>query len=202
MAKTVVFESEKLGLTLVRQCRRQIPIPDGSGWQTVRETIEYRFNPENSPRGLDRRGDPDRAQAAEHGFVGVLRVKEGQHKLATDGEGWLAPGEEVGVERDAVKALMAHRGFGTKFWIAGHAPGTLYPRPEEWRANILQASVALDVDTLTDMIRQERSTHGRADLLAEAELALETVQAARAELEAAQEQAAKKPAAKKAPAAA
>lgn len=183
MAKTILFESKYTELILVRQHKRQTPIPDGSGWHTIRENIEYRFHPESSPRG-------------ENGWVGVLRVKEGQDKLATDSDRWLAPGEEVGVERDAVKALMAHRSFGTKFWLVGHAPGTQYPRPEDWRKDVVQASVALDADTLERMIREEKGSHGRADLISEAELALSTVRDARAELEATAEKAQSKPAAK------
>lgn len=192
MAKIVMFESNFLNLTLVRVQKAQIPIPDGTGWQTTRKTVEYQFQPESSQRG-------------EYGWVGVLRVKEGQDKLKSDGEGWLREGEDVGVERDAVAALLAHRSFGTKFWLVGHEPGTLYPRDVDTRAAIRKASVALDEETLVNMIAEERRTHGRADLISEAEDALELVRGALAEVaahQAAQEAAPKAKAKPKAPAAA
>jgi hypothetical protein len=180
-------------MVLVRQHRAQVPIPDGTGYHTVRKTLEYQFHPENSKRGEDRRGDLDRADSAEHGWVGVLRVKEGQDKLATDGEGWLKPGEEVGVERDAVAALKAHRHFGTKFWMVGHAPGTIYPRPVDWRSDVRRATAKLNEEVLVEMIAAERRSHGRADLIAEAEDALSLVREELAEAAAA---AAAKPAPK------
>jgi hypothetical protein len=186
MAKTVVFESKFTELVLVRQCRAQIPIPDGTGWQTTRRTLEYKFRPENSQRGLDRRGDLDRADPAEHGWVGVLRVKEGQDVLSTDSESWLKPGEDVGVERDAVAALMAHRGFGTRFWVAGHEPGTVYPRPQDLRKDIRRWTVKLDEESLEAALREEQATHQRQDLVTELSDALALVREERATLAASQ----------------
>ena len=191
MAKTeVVFESNISHLELVRQRKAQMPLPTG-GWHTTQKTVDYKFQPAPSPR-------------TENGWCGLLRVKEGQDKLSTDDEGWLAPGEEVGVERDAVKALMAHRSFGTRFWIVGHAPGTLYPRPQDLRKSMRLALTALDEEALANLLAEERRAHQRAELLTELEESLALVREERARLEAEQAAAeAKAPKAKpKAPAAA
>lgn len=183
-AKTVTFESKFTNLVLVRQPKLQMPLPTG-GWHTTQKTVDYAFQAENSKRGED-------------GWVGVLRVKEGQDKLSTDAEGWLAPGEEVGVERDAVAALMAHRSFGSRFWISGHEPGTLYPRPADLRGDIRRWSVALDADALEAALAAERSTHQRADLVTELADALTLVQEERAKMQAAAEKAEAEQAAPKA----
>lgn len=159
--KTVTFESKYAAHNLVRQHKLQQPLPTG-GWQTVQNTIGYQFQPVPSPR-------------TESGFVGVLTVKVGQDKLKTDSEGWLRDGEEVGVERDAVGALMAHREFGQDFWLQGHSPGTIYPRPQEWRKDVTLATANLGDEKLMEMIAEEKRTHGRADLIQEAEDALEIV---------------------------
>lgn len=191
--KEVTFVSKYTRLELLRRAKREVPVPDGSGgWITQQERVAYQFVP-----SLDRESGK---------LVGELKVREGQDKLSSDHSRWLQPGEEFGVERDAVAALLAHHSFGQDFWLLGHDPGTVYPRPQDWRANIRKASVRLDEEALVDMIAEEKRSHGRGDLLAEAEDALREVRQARAELEA--EQAAldaAKPAAKakpKAPAAA
>lgn len=190
--KTVTFESKYGAFNLVRQRKVQIPLPTG-GYHTTQKTVDYQFQPVPSPK-------------AESGFVGVLTVKAGKDKLSTDDEAFLADGEEIGVERDAVAALMASRAFNDDFWVQGHAPGTVYPRPAEWRRDVTLATANLADDKMIEMIAEERRTHGRIDLLAEAEEALEVVteiiaaeQAKRAEAEAAKPAAKAKP---KAPAAA
>lgn len=191
--KTVLFESDISHLILVRQQKLQMPLPTG-GWHTTQKTIDYQFVATPTDR-------------TENGWCGMLRVKEGQDKLAADSEGWLAPGEEAEVERDAVKALMAHRSFGTKFWLAGHEPGTLYPRPQDLRGDIRKWSIKLDEDALAEALAQEQATHQRKDLVTELADALALVRQEKAELSASQAeaeaQAEKAPKAKpKAPAAA
>jgi hypothetical protein len=159
MAKQTVFHSKIAGLTLIRQHKLEAPLPTG-GWQTTQRTVEYRFQPVPSPNGN------------ENGFIGVLVVKDGQDKLSTDSEAWLRDGEEVGVVRDASAALMANRAYGIDFWLEGHVPGTLYPRPQDFRADLTAASVSLDEERLVEMLKQERGSHGRDDLIREAEIAL------------------------------
>lgn len=184
-AKTVVFESKYAALTLVRQPKSQIPLPTGVGYQTVQKTLDYTFVPVPSPRAT-----------AESGFIGVLTLREGQDKRDDDNESWLRDGEEVGEMRDAVTALMAHKDFGQDFWIQGHEPGTLYPRPVEFRRDVTVATATLDDEKLEAMLAEERRTHGRVDLLQEAEDALGVVRQLQEAAAAEQEKAAKKPAAK------
>jgi hypothetical protein len=173
--KTVTFESKSAHFTLIRQHRVQTPLLTG-GYQTVQKGITYKFQPTPSGRG-------------ENKMVGVLTVREGQDKLTTDDESFLAPGEEVGIERDAVKALMASRAFGAQFWVKGHEPGTLYPRPQDFRRELQVCIASLNEERLAEMLQEERGSHQRADLLAEVEDALEVVRetlaAAAAEAEAA-----------------
>lgn len=169
--KTVVFESDVAHLILVRQRKLEQPLPTG-GWHTVQKSVDYEFVATPTAR-------------TENGWCGVLRVKEGEDKLSTDDEGWLKAGEEVGEERDAPTALMAHRSFGTRFWLAGHPPGTLYPRPADFRADVRRALTKLEEEALVEMVAKERSTHQRADLISEAEDALALVRQERAELDAA-----------------
>jgi hypothetical protein len=187
-SQPVVFHSKFLRYELVRQPILQQPLATG-GWQTVQKGVRYKFEPAPSQPGARGRGE-------EGEWVGVLTVMPGQDKLV-DSDGWLAPGQEQGVERDVVEALMAHREFGQDFWLLGHEPGTLYPRPEEFRRDMIKASVALDEDALLELVVAEEKSHARQDLLRDARVTLEQVRQARAELEAAQAAAeAGKPAAK------
>lgn len=161
-AKTVTFESKYAAHTLVRYPKVDLPSPTGVGYVNTNKGKTYQFQPVPSPR-------------TESGFVGVLQVKVGQDKFDFDHDGWLRDGEEQGKERDAVEAFMAHREFGQDFWVQGHGPGTLYPRPQEWRADVTRATAALDDDKLTAMIAEEKRTHGRQELIDEAQDALAIV---------------------------
>lgn len=171
MAKTVTFESKYGAYSLVRYPKVQTPSPTGIGYQTTHRGLSYQFQPVPSPK-------------AESGFVGLLTVKAGQDKLDTDHDGWLRDGEDQGKVRDAADALMAHREFGRDFWLQGHDPGTIYPRPQEWRQDVIRASAALDDEKLMTMIAEEKASHGRIDLLEEAQEALDIVAAVIAESEA------------------
>lgn len=182
--KTVTFESKSAHFTLIRQHRIQTPLLTG-GYQTVQKGLTYKFQPTPSGKG-------------ENKLIGVLTVREGQDKLSTDDESFLRPGEEVGVERDAVQALMANKGFGAKFWLKGHEPGTLYPRPQDFRRELQVCIASLNEERLVEMLREERGSHQRPDLLAEVEDALDVV---RQTLAVAQAEA-EKPAAKAKPKAA
>lgn len=175
---------------VLRRAQREVPVPDGSGgWVTSQQGIRYEFQP-----SLDRESGK---------LVGQLVVKAGQDVLDSDHGGTLRAGEEFGVKRDAPAFLQAHRAFGEDFWLQGHEPGTVYPRPADWRANVRKASVGLDEEALVEMINAERKSHSRVDLISEAEDALALVRQARAEIdaqvaqaEAEQAKAAEKPATK------
>lgn len=183
--KIVTFESKFGAYNIVRQPKVQVPLPNGTGWQTVERGKSYQFQPVPSPR-------------AESGFVGVLTVKVGQDKLV-DAEDWLKVGADVGPERDVVDALQLHREFGADFWIQGHAPGTLYPRPAEFRREVTTCTAKLDDGRLAEMIAEETRTHGRAELIAEAQDALDIVAQMVAEAQAETAEAEPKPAAKPKP---
>lgn len=182
MAKTVTFESKAAAHCVVRHPKVQLPSPTGIGYQTTQKGLSYQFQPVPSPK-------------AESGFVGLLTVKVGQDKLL-DHPGWLRDGEDEEKVRDAVEALQAHQEFGRDFWLQGHEPGTIYPRPVEWRQDVIRASAALDDEKLRAMIAEEKASHGRVDLLAEAQEALDIVEGviASAEAEKAAKPAAKAPA--------
>jgi hypothetical protein len=183
MAKEVTFISKYTRHMLVRRPKMEVPLATG-GWVPSQQRVAYQFEP-----SLDR---------ASGTLVGQLTVREGQDVLDTDHAGTVAGGKDIGVKRDAVQFLRDHPAFGDEIWELGHEPGTVYPRPQDWRTNIRKATIKLDEQALVDMINEERRTHGRGDLIAEAEDALKDVRSERAEIEA--EAAAAKPAAKKAPA--
>jgi hypothetical protein len=173
--KTVLFESDISHLILVRQPKLESPLPTG-GRHTVQKTIDYRFIATPTDR-------------TENGWCGMLRVKVGADKLTTDHEGWLRDGEDTGIERDAEAALMAHRSFGTKFWLAGHPPGTIYPRPQDLRGDIRKWTVKLDEDSLADALAKEQASHQRKDLVTELGDALALVREEKASLAASQAEA-------------
>jgi hypothetical protein len=178
-----LFESKYANHCIVRRHKLESPLPTG-GFHTTQQTLTYQFQAVPSNK-------------TESGWVGVLRVKEGTDKLSTDPEAFLREGEEFGIERDAVQALMASRSFGEDFWLAGHDPGTLYPRPQDWGQDVRRASVALDEEKLLAMIAEERKTHNRGELISDAEDALALVREALAAMQAQADEAAKaKPAAK------
>ena len=157
---TVTFLSKFSQHELIRQPKLEAPTPTGL-WVTAQQRVAYKFEPYRDP--------------ASGKLVGRVTVRPGQDKLDTDGNGWLAPGQDSGVMRDAVEALKAHREFGRDFWLEGHEPGTVYPRPQDFRRDIRVATATLNEEMLAMMIEQERSTHGRGDLVAEAEDALDIV---------------------------
>lgn len=182
--KTLTFESKYAAYAIVRSPRIQLPSPSGVGYQTTAKGLTYQFQPVPSP-------------AAESGFVGVLTVKAGQDKLV-DNEDFLKAGEDVEKTRDAIEALMVAREFGADFWVQGHSPGTLYPRPQEWRREVTTCTAKLDDGRLAEMIAEETRTHGRAELIAEAQDALDIVAQMVAEAQA-ETEAEPKPAAKPKP---
>jgi len=187
--REVTFVSKYTRHKVLRRPPIDKPLGSG-GWVPEQSRVRYDFEP-----GLD---------SASGKLVGRKTLTVGQDKLDTDHSGTLAPGQEFGVERDAVEFMMAHRAFGKDFWLEGFPPGVILPRPQEWRATVRKASVSLDEEALVRMVTEERRTHGRPDLISEAEDALALVREALAEVAAAQEaEAAKAPKAKtKAPAAA
>ena len=192
MAKTVTIISKFTRHNVVRQPHVEKPLPTGVGWTTAVPPIRYQF--EEAPDG-------------KGGLVGKLTLRAGQDKMV-DGSGWLARDAEQGVERDAIEAFQAHREFGRDFWLEGFEPGALLPRPQDFRKDLMRAVGNLDEEKVVAMLAEERRTHGRGDLVIEADTALETIREALAEVaaaQAAQEAEAAKPAAKskpKAPAAA
>lgn len=174
----VTFHSKEAGLKLIRRPKLEQPLLTG-GRQTVQTTVAYKFSPVPSPTA-----------SAETKMIGTLTLVVGQDKIQ-DHEGWLRAGEEAAQDdgspiiRDAVDALKAHRDFGVQFWVAGHGPGTKYPRPEDVETEVMKAVATLDEQTLVDRLNEERRTHGRVDILAKVEQALKLVRDERASLDAA-----------------
>lgn len=159
--QTVTFFSNATQHELVRRPKNDKPIPSGTGWITDDPGLKYKFQP-----AIDESGR----------MVGRLDVAVGQD-VQTDTNRWLAPGLES-VERDAPSAIRAHKSFKRDFWEMPTPAANL-------RAQIRKFSVALDSDGLEGLIGQEQATFNRADLIAEAQDALELVQQTQAELRAA-----------------
>lgn len=173
MAKTaVIFHSRFTEHELVRRPRDEEPLR-GGGWRTTQTRIAYQFHAAPAPDGLG-------------GLIGVLEVQPGKDRMA-DHNGWLKDGQDETAERDAVAALRAHRQYGFDFWEAGHAPGTLYPRPVDWRRDVMSAGVGLDEETLVRMIGEERGLHARPELMTFAEETLAVVRDNLAQIAATQE---------------
>lgn len=187
MAKSVTFHSRYTEHEIIRRPRRQIPLPDGGGWQTVGEPrIAFAFHAAPAPDGQT--------------LIGVCHVIPGRNRMV-DGDGWLRADQEQ-KERDDVEALQAHNAFGRDFWLAGHEPGTLYPRPQDFRRELMAAIGKLDEERLVAMIAEERGSHARPDLIEDATAALGTVREELAQAAAAAEAEAKAKPAPKAKAAA
>lgn len=170
-AKPVTFHSKYTEHEIIRRPRIQVPLPQG-GWQTIGEPrISFNFHAAPAPDG--------------GGLIGVCHVIPGRNRMV-DGDGWLAAGMEQ-VERDDVDALRAHNAFGHDFWEAGHAPGTKYPRPQDFRRDLMTAVGKLDEERLVAMIAEEQGSHARPDLLEDATAALGTVREELAQVQAAAE---------------
>lgn len=185
MAKTVIFHSRYTEHELIRRPKDSEPTRTG-GYRIVQTRISYQFHAAPAPDG-------------QGGLIGVCVVPVGKDRMVeSNPEGWLAAGEDHDKERDAVDALRAHNAFGHDFWEAGHAPGTLYPRPQDFRRELMASVGTLDEERLVAMLAEERGSHHRLDLIGDAEVALATVReqltAAQAAAEAEAE--AKKPAPK------
>lgn len=177
---TVTFFSNYTEHVLTRRPQIDVPLAQG-GWQTTQPPVRYRFSPAVNEKGE---------------LVGRLDVKVGQDKFK-DHSGWLAAGQDQTVDRDAADAMRAYHAFGRDVWESGHAPGTLYPRAQDFRKELLRAVGGLNEERLVEMVSEERWSHARPDLVSEAETALATVREAVAEIAAQQAaQEAAKPAAK------
>lgn len=184
----VSFISKYTEHELVRVPRNETPTA-GLQWLTTTDAVKYKFYPTLAEDGS--------------GLVGRLDVPVGSDKLV-DGNRWLAPGQEQGIERDAPTALRAHVEFGASrdFWQMP-VPAAMV------RRTLRQALAALDADAIKGLMAEERDVANRADLLSEAQDALDLVneqvtslQAAQAEAEAEAEKAPKAKTKPKAPAAA
>lgn len=169
--ETITFFSNYSEHVLTRRPHVEIPIPGVmAGWQDAQRPLRIRFKPAVNEKGE---------------VIGRADAIVGKDVIV-DHSGWLAAGQEQGVERDEVDALRAHKEFGRDIWEFGHEPGTLYPRAQDLRKLITRASVALDEDALVEIIEKEQRSHNRRDLISEAETALATVREAIAEMQAAQ----------------
>lgn len=166
-AAEVTFISNYSNHRLTRRAWVEKPLGDNSGgWVTSQVPVRYQFE----------------AGMEDGKVVGVLTVKAGQDKLVDHG-GWLAAGQEQGVERDAVAALRAHREYGHDF-VQQATPAKLV------RARIRSAIANLNGEDLEALISEERAEHNRRELVTEAQDALELVREQMANIRAAQEQAA------------
>lgn len=175
-AETVTFFSNFTQHQLVRQPRNDKPVPSGVGWISDTKGVRYQFQP-----ALDEAGE----------MVGRLDVKVGQDVLQ-DTLGWLAPGQDDELKRDAPEALRAHREFGRDFWQMPVPAASI-------RARIRQASVALNEEALVALLDEERGSSKRADLISEAEDALALIREALSEMAAQQAAAEAEKAAKPSP---
>lgn len=160
--RTVTFISRYAAYTMVRKPAVE-EIVAGLGKRIVQKPVRYEFH--DMGNGL-----------------GKLTVREGDDVMQ-DSVYWLAPGEDVDEERDVVTALKAHRSFGDAFWEDGHAPGTQYPKPEEIRAELDAAIATLNRPVVEERAAVEAETHGRPDILAWCESALNVIGLMEAELE-------------------
>jgi hypothetical protein len=125
-AKEHTFVSKYTQHEILRRPKMEVPLASG-GWIPSQQRVSYPFKP-----SLDRESGR---------LVGQLTVREGQDVLDTDHSGTLAPDKEIGIKRDAVQFLLDHRAYGEDFWLLGHDPGTLYPRPVDWREDVNRASI-------------------------------------------------------------
>lgn len=164
---TVTFHSRHPNHLLVRKCKDSEFI-SGVGERVTQKSVKYQFE------------------------QGVLTVTGGKDRLV-DNPGWLRDDEDPDAERDVVEALRAHREFNRDFWEKGYGPGTILPRPPDYRADLMAAVANLDEDAIVTMLSEERAGRlntqgemkaGRPDLIRETEQALESVRSARATLEA------------------
>lgn len=149
MAKTapVTFFSNYTGYELVRQPRNDKPVPSGVGWINETPGTRYKFQPAVDDSGM---------------LIGRLDVLAGSDVLQ-DTMGWLAPGEDQEITRDAPTALRAHKQYGQEFWQAPVAASLV-------RRRIREAISEFDEDTLVAMIAEEKaSTVKRPELVAEIE---------------------------------
>lgn len=162
---TVTFFSNATGHELVRQPKNDKPVPTGAGWMNDTPGVRYKFQP-----AIDESGR----------MVGRLDAIAGKDVLKYELQGWLAPDQAQGVERDMVAALRAHKMLGRDFWEM--------PTPAKVvRGLIRKFSVALASDELEKLIASERETFNRAELILEAEDGLKLVRETQDELRAAQE---------------
>lgn len=156
--RTVTFVSRYSDLTLVRKPEVDEYVT-GIGRKVLQRALRYEFHQNH------------------------LKVTAGRD-VHQDSEGWLAPGEDPDEERDAVEALKAHRAYGRDFWLEGHGPNVVYPRPVDVRKELKAAIAALDEARVAEMLREEREGHNRAELVEECEDALEVIGTAVAAIEA------------------
>lgn len=196
MPQTVTFHSRYANYEIVRVPRDDTPLGNNR-WIRSEPGQKFKFHAAPDP---SQKPPVDSNDPTERGLVGVCIATVGKNKMV-DGNGWLAPDEEQGIERDEVEALMAHVKFakakdgevGTgDFWVYGYEPEAKLPRPEDFRDNLQTAAVALDEEGILAMMAGERGSHARPDLLTEADRALakvreerERMAAAKAEAEAA-----------------
>jgi hypothetical protein len=69
--------------------------------------------------------------------------------------------------------LREHPDNGIQFLEKGNEPGRLLPSEEEFRAQVVDAATQADVGGLRQLVDEERGSHGRGELIALAEHALE-----------------------------
>lgn len=160
--KTFTFRSRHGRLRLVRV--GQAVVPDGWGGQVTRERW-----PDTHP--------------------GVTRVvyefERGVLEVVVGGKNWHElPDGPDGETLSTVDWLRLHGEFNVRFFEDGNEPDRQLPTEEDFMDRVNAASVALDVDAIADLLRQERESHNRPNLVTVADNARKRTLRARQELEA------------------
>lgn len=153
----VVFYSKFPELKLIRVPRNMRVLATGQQ-EVIQESLHYQFR------------------------AHVLVVRVGQDELV-DGTGWLANDQDGRIKRDAPDALRAHRTFNTDFWEEGQEPGRPLPSDVDFNREVREALMRLDEEALEALYQQERDSHARPSLLANAHESILAVRDMKAEVE-------------------
>lgn len=168
MSETVTFRSNFSQHVITRVPKIEITLATGIK-QLVQGGERIEFKPVPDGKG---------------GWQGryVARVGKNVHEDSLD---FLAPGEDGDAQRDEVDALKAHYEFNKNIWVEGWSPEETrqLPRPQDYRKSVARAIAALDEDAVQKLLDEELATHGRGDLVAFANDALETIRETAASLQ-------------------
>jgi hypothetical protein len=129
------------------------------------------------------------SQVTRERFPGVTRVvyefDRGQLEVEVGGKNWhVLPDGPDGEEQSTIDWLRNHSEFNQRFHESGNEPGRPLPSDEDFMGMVNAASMALDVDKITELLKNERETHNRPALVTIADRARKQALQMRQELEA------------------